>query len=335
MYFCLVSFEQDFFQTLQLSSIDFESMALKLFRHQALNVPVYRQFLSHLKIRPNEITNTAQIPFLPVSFFKSHQIISEGSAPSFGFTSSTTTGGIPSQHFVPDLNIYQWSFTQGFNQFYYSSKYFCVLALLPNYLERSGSSLVYMAQNFIDGSKFKNSNFYLYDFKALHQQLLENEKNEIPTLLLGVTYALLDFAAEFPVPLKHTVVMETGGMKGKREEMQRSEIHRELEQAFQVTSIHSEYGMTELLSQAYSKGKGIFNCPPWMRVVAADLHDPLSQLAAAKAGSLNIIDLANIYSCAFIATDDLGVVHKDGSFEVLGRKDHSDIRGCGLMYQPS
>lgn len=334
MYFCHVSFEQDFFQTLQSGSFDFESMAIKLFRHQALNVPVYREFLSHLKIQPEKITSTAQIPLLPVTFFKTHKIIDAAITPSFCFTSSTTTGGVPSQHFVPDLKIYEWSFTQGFNHFYYSSQYFCVLALLPNYLERSGSSLVYMAQNFIDGSKFKNSNFYLYDFKALHEQLLENEKNEIPTLLLGVTYALLDFAAEYPIPLKHTIVMETGGMKGNRKEMQRSEIHHELAHAFGTSAIHSEYGMTELLSQAYSKGKGIFNCPPWMRVVATDLHDALSQLPADKSGSLGIIDLANIYSCAFIATDDLGVVHKDGSFEVLGRKDHSDIRGCGLMYEP-
>ncbi len=332
LYFCEVSFENDFFSVLKQPQFNFEEMALHLFRRQAQKVEVYQHFLYLLKINAEEIVALEQIPFMPVSFFKTHKIIALGADDSFCFTSSTTTGGIPSKHYVPDLGWYEWSFKNGFNYFYNHYRDYCVLGLLPNYLEREGSSLVYMVKQFIDESKYPESNFYLHDFKALSKQLHENEKKKIPSLLLGVTYALLDFAQQFPMPLKNTIVMETGGMKGKRRELLRSEVHEILKQSFSLTTIHSEYGMTELLSQAYSTGNGIFECPPWMRVLAADLNDARTILPKEKAGSLNLIDLANINSCAFLATDDLGVVHSDNSFEVIGRKDHSDIRGCGLMY---
>lgn len=335
MYFCPVSFESDYFRLLQEPNLEFENKALLLFRWQAQKITVYKQFLDFLNINVEEITAIEQIPFMPVSFFKTHKIIALDADDSFCFTSSTTTGGIPSKHYVPDLGWYEWSFKNSFNYFYNHYRDYCVLGLLPNYLEREGSSLVYMVKQFIDESKYPESNFYLNDFNALSKQLQENEKNSIPTLLLGVTYALLDFAQQFPIPLKNTIVMETGGMKGKRRELLRSEVHESLKQAFSLTTIHSEYGMTELLSQAYSTGNGIFECPPCMRVLAADLNDARTILPKGKAGSLNMIDLANINSCAFIATDDLGVVHLNNTFEVIGRKDHSDIRGCGLMYTPN
>ncbi len=327
-----MNFEEDFFQLLQQPKFNFEYLALKLFRHQAAHIPVYKLFLEFLHTVPDEVNSVVDIPFLPVSFFKSHHIIAEGANENFYFTSSTTTGGIPSKHFVPDLNIYEWSFTKSFHEFYNEHKEYCILGLLPNYIERGGSSLVYMVEHFIRESKYPQSGFYLHDFEALNAQLSENEKNGIPTLLIGVTYALLDFASQFPLELNNTIVMETGGMKGRREEMLRAEVHEELKKAFSLSEIHSEYGMTELLSQAYSKGNGIFHTPPWMRVLTADLNDARTILPNEKAGSINIIDLANIYSCGFIATDDLGIVHRNSSFEILGRKDNSDIRGCGLMY---
>jgi len=333
LYLCAVSFETDFFTALKEPNINFEEMALTLFRFQAEHVPVYRQFLELLHCSPKMVTQLDQIPFLPVSFFKSHQIRNAANTSTFYFTSSST-GGIPSQHFVPEIKIYEWSFNATFNHFYGPHTELCILGLLPSYLERTGSSLVYMVSQMIQESKYPKSNFFLTDFKALHQQLIENERQRIPTLLIGVTYALLDFANQFPVPLSSTMVMETGGMKGRRQEMQRSEIHSVLKQQFELANIHSEYGMTELLTQAYSKGNGIFEVPNWMRVFAADLNDARTLLAKDKSGSLNVIDLANIHSCAFIATDDLGIVHQNNTFEILGRKDFSDIRGCGLMYIP-
>ena len=327
-----MGFETDFFNSLKEPKLDFEFLALKLFRYQSENIPTYKRFVDLLGLNVNEITKVSDIPFLPVSFFKSEKIINNNASDSFYFTSSTTTGGIPSKHYVPDLTIYEWSFIQSFKKFYNEPGEYCILGLLPNYLEREGSSLVYMVDHFIRENKYNQSGFYLDDFRALNAQLLANETKGMSTLLIGVTYALLDFANQFPSPLKNTIIMETGGMKGRREEMQRAEVHNELRNAFKTDMIHSEYGMTELLSQAYSKGNGIFRSPPWMRIMIADLNDPLSILPFEKSGSINIIDLANIYSCAFIATDDLGIVHRDSTFEILGRKDNSDIRGCGLMY---
>jgi hypothetical protein len=333
-YFCPVSFESDFFHSLHEPKINFEVLALKLFRHQAENIPAYKQFLELLHTNPDKVTQVKEIPFLPVAFFKSNKILKEDTNDNIYFTSSTTTGGTPSKHYVPDLGIYEWSFKNSFQTFYKENAAYCILGLLPSYIERGGSSLVYMVEHFINESKYSQNGFYLDDFKALHQQLSENEKAGISTLLIGVTYALLDFAEQFPMELKNTIVMETGGMKGRREEMLRAQVHQELKKAFKTDKIHSEYGMTELLSQAYSKGDGIFMSPPWMRVFIADLNDAMTILPSDKTGSINIIDLANIYSCAFIATDDLGIVHQNSSFEIIGRKDSSDIRGCGLMYRP-
>ena len=247
------------------------------------------------------------------------------------FSSSATSGQGTSKHFVQDISLYQKSFRKGFALQYGEVKQWAILALLPSYLEREGSSLVYMMDDLIGQSNHPASGFYLNDFQALKQQLGELEKAKQPTLLLGVSFALLDFAEQFPMRVEHTIVMETGGMKGRRKELVREELHACLQKGFGVETIHSEYGMTELLSQAYSKGNGVFNCPPWMKVSARDINDPLSPAAAGKIGRLNIIDLANQESCAFIATDDLGRVYPDGSFEVLGRLDASDIRGCNLM----
>jgi hypothetical protein len=239
---------------------------------------------------------------------------------------------MPSKHFVPDVKIYEWSFKSSFEKFIGKPQEYCILALLPNYIEQGNSSLVYMTDHLVKSSVYPDSGFFLHDHDLLHEKLKVNESQKIPTILLGVTYALLDFAEKFPMDLKHTVIVETGGMKGRREELLRSEVHERLKRSFSLKNIHSEYGMTELLSQAWSHGDGIFHAPQWMKVVCADLSDPLSILPGKKSGSINIIDLANIYSCAFIATDDLGMVNEDGTFEVIGRKDYSDIRGCSLMY---
>jgi hypothetical protein len=246
------------------------------------------------------------------------------------FSSSTTTSGIPSRHFVKDISIYETSFRRGFEYFYGDIKEYCILALLPSYLEREGSSLVYMADVLIRDSKNPNSGFYIHEYEKLAATLKELEQKGQKTLLLGVTYALLKLAEEYPMLLKNTIIMETGGMKGKREELPKNEVHSILQKAFGLNSIHSEYGMTELLSQAYSVGQGIFRCPPWMRLLARDLNDPFN-IGTVGSGAINIIDLANINSCSFIATDDMGLLHKDANFEITGRVDYSDIRGCNLM----
>jgi hypothetical protein len=270
-------------------------------------------------------------PFLPIKCFKSHAIKTGVFNDVITFSSSGTTGEQTSKHYVKDLSYYEAAFVNGFNYFYGNHVDYCFLCLLPSYLEREGSSLVYMANYFIQNSEYKQSDFFLHDLDKLKHILLANEKAGIPTILLGVSYALLDLAAFSNFELKHTIVMETGGMKGQRKEMVRSELHAILCEAFGVTSIHSEYGMTELLSQAYSKGDGLFKCPPWMQIKIRDTYDPLSYIANGKTGGLNIIDLANKDSCAFIETQDLGKLYDDGSFEVLGRFDHSDVRGCNLL----
>lgn len=247
------------------------------------------------------------------------------------FTSSGTTGAKTSQHVVTDISLYEKSFLKAFEHFYGPVSHYCILALLPAYLEREGSSLVYMVDSLITKSRHSNSGFYLNNLDDLKKQLMLLQKKGQKTLLIGVSFALLDLAETMRFPLKNTIVMETGGMKGRRREMIRSELHQILKNAFGVEQIHSEYGMTELLSQGYSKGHGIFNCPPWMKVLIRDTEDPLSIQKSGKNGGINIIDLANLNSCPFIATQDLGKVHPNGSFEVLGRFDHSDIRGCNLM----
>ena len=311
----------------------FESLALDVFRFQGDNCPVYREYLQALKINPATVTSLEQIPFLPVRFFKSHSVQTTFFEPVTIFESSGTTGGINSRHFVKDLSLYEESFIKGVELFYGPINDFCIIGLLPSYLERNNSSLVFMVNKLIQLSNHPQSGFYLTEFDKLFTVLTELEKAEQKTLLIGVTFALLDFAEKFPLPLQQAIIMETGGMKGRREELIRKEVHERLCKNFGVTHIHSEYGMTELLSQAYSKGDGIFNCPPWMKILVRDEEDPL--LVKEKgAGIINVIDLANIFSCSFIATDDAGKINSNGSFEVLGRVDGSDLRGCSLMVLP-
>ncbi|RIV70669.1 acyl transferase [Flagellimonas aequoris] len=313
------------------NSDEFEAMAWELFRFQYHHNTIYKTFCDLLDKPPSQVGPFLDIPFLPIEFFKTHKVISSSEAPQAIFESSGTTQSSTSKHLVPDLSLYEESFLKGFSLFYGPVEEYCILALLPAYLERKGSSLVYMVNEMVARSHHPDSGFYLYDLEALHQKLLELEKRGTKTLLIGVSFALLDLAEQFPMKLDNTIIMETGGMKGRRKELIREELHGILTNAFGVPSIHSEYGMTELLSQAYSKGNGIFETPPWMKIVTRDTEDPLSLQAMGKTGGINIIDLANVYSCSFIATQDLGKTYSDGSFEVLGRFDSSDIRGCNLM----
>ncbi len=313
------------------NSPGFEQAALQVFRYQAAANPVYSNFIQGLGIKPQEVAALNQIPFLPVEFFKSQNIIADGRQPQLTFTSSGTTGLITSSHPVADVSWYEHSFRNAFELFYGPAANYCILALLPAYLERPGSSLVYMADGLIRQSHHAESGFFLYNHADLHQQLLAQQQAGQPTLLIGVTFALLDFTENYQLNFPELVVMETGGMKGRRREMIRQELHEQLCRGFGVPAIHSEYGMTELLSQAYSKGQGIFNCPPWMRIFTRDTNDPLQLLDNDKTGGINIIDLANINSCSFIATQDLGRIYPDGSFEILGRFDNADIRGCNLL----
>lgn len=313
------------------SETAFTEKALELFKFQFEENPVYRSFCDLLYIHPSDVQKLEDIPFLPIEFFKTHNVVSSKKEIQQTFTSSGTTGNVVSQHHVADLNIYKTSFQKGFSHFYGNIKDYTILALLPSYLEREGSSLIYMVEDMIQESKHPKSGFYLNDLDALKQTLLELETSGQKTLLIGVSYALLDLVEFHQFDLKHTIIMETGGMKGRRKELIKSELHAILKKGFGVDKIHSEYGMTELLSQAYSKGDGLFSSPPWMKVLIRDPEDALTILGEKKSGGLNIIDLANINSCAFIATQDLGKIHENGTFEVLGRFDQSDIRGCNLM----
>jgi Acyl-protein synthetase, LuxE len=314
----------------EVNEADFELIALDIFRLQSAENPVYKEYLSALNVNPLSVKSLQQIPFLPIRFFKSHAVKTGSFEPEAVFESSGTTTSINSHHLVKDVSFYEESFIKGFQQFYGSIKDYCILGLLPSYLERKNSSLVYMVNKLVQLSEHPQSGFYLDEYEKIFFLLNELEKRKQKTLLIGVTFALLDFAEKFQLPLNNTIIMETGGMKGRREEMIRAEVHEKLCNSFGVNHIHSEYGMTELLSQAYSKGEGIFNCPPWMKVVVRDEEDPLLMKEQGP-GIINVIDLANIYSCSFIATDDAGKVNADGSFEVLGRVDGSDLRGCSLM----
>ena len=313
------------------SEASFNAAALAVFKHQFEHNSVYRSFCDLLYKHPSEVKTVQQIPFLPIQFFKSHTIVSNSKSAEATFTSSGTTGSIVSKHFVSDLEIYKQSFRRGFKSFYGAIEEYTVLALLPSYLEREGSSLVYMANDMIAQSKQPQSGFYLHDLEALKDTLLKLEAKGQKTLLIGVSYALLDLIEAHSFKLKHTTVMETGGMKGQRKELVKSELHTILKEGFGVDKIHSEYGMTELLSQAYSYGDGVFKTPAWMKILTRDPEDALSIQPIGKSGGVNIIDLANINSCAFIATQDLGKIHSNGTFEILGRFDESDIRGCNLM----
>jgi len=319
------------------SAENFNELALALFRYQYEHNKVYRQYCDALKVDIEKVHLVEKIPFLPISFFKTQVIKTTEFETDTIFESSGTSQTVSSKHYVKDISLYRESFTSCFEKFYGPPKYKCILGLLPSYLERKNSSLVMMTEELIRASGNNLSGSYLYDHEKLHRTLIHNELLKIPTLLIGVTYALLDFAEQYPMQLRHTIVMETGGMKGKREEMTRQEVHTRLQDQLGISLVHSEYGMTELLSQAYSKGDGIFHCPGWMKVLIREEDDPLHVISAANAierpvtGAINIIDLANIYSCSFIATDDVGRLHINESFEVLGRLDSSDIRGCSLM----
>ncbi|WP_299366134.1 acyl transferase [Winogradskyella sp.] len=313
------------------SDAEFEALSLDIFRFQFENNPVYRSFCDLLYKHPADVKSIADIPFLPIQFFKSHQILSENKPIEKLFTSSGTTGSKTSKHLITDIQLYEKSYLNGFRHFYGNIEDYVVLALLPSYLEREGSSLIYMVNDLILKSKHSESGFYLKNLDDLAKTIQRLEAKKQKTLLIGVSFALLDLTEQYQFNLNHTVVMETGGMKGRRKEIIRQELHNILKSSFGVTKIHSEYGMTELLSQAYSKGDGIFECPPWMKIITRDPEDPLSLQQPNKTGGINVIDLANINSCAFIATQDLGRIYQNGQFEVIGRFDHSDIRGCNLM----
>lgn len=309
----------------------FETLALQVFKYQFENNPVYRSYCDLLFKNPSDTKRIEDIPFLPIQFFKTHQVITGEKEPDIIFSSSGTTGSTTSKHYVHDLKLYEQSFTKAFELQYGQPTDYVILGLLPSYLERTGSSLIYMVNHFIKHSPHPESNFYLNNLDELYKTLQSLESQGKKTLLIGVSFALLDFVEQYQLRLNHTIVMETGGMKGRRTELVRAELHEQLCQGFGVDCIHSEYGMTELLSQAYSKGNGVFDCPPWMKIIIRDTEDALTILPPNKNGGINIIDLANLNSCAFIATQDLGKLHQDGRFEVIGRFDHSDVRGCNLM----
>lgn len=309
----------------------FERTSIEVFRYQVENCEVYKNYVSHLKIDIDAVKSVKQIPYLPIAFFKSHQVLSTKDDVEIVFSSSGTTGMTPSKHLVTDVSIYEHSFNAAFEQFYGKIEDTCFLALLPSYLERDGSSLIYMVDSLIAQSKNAGSGYYLHNHDDLFKKLQEQKKSGQKTILIGVTYALLDFVEQYEVDFSDLIVMETGGMKGKRREMVRAELHQILTAGFGIKTIHSEYGMTELLSQAYSYGNGIFHCPTWMKISLRDTNDPLTLVEMDKTGGINVIDLANINSCSFIATQDLGKCHPDGSFEVLGRFDNADIRGCNLL----
>ena len=306
----------------------FEAAALEVFRRQAVRCTPYREYLALIGVQAEDVKTFREIPYLPIELFKTHDVYCGEEPPETVFTSSATTGMTPSRHPMRSLALYEQAFRASFRTFYGDPARWSLYALLPNYLRRKGSSLVYMADRLI--ADCGSGGFYLDDYEAL---LTAMERDPKPKILLGVSYALWDLAERYAPKLRDTVVMETGGMKGYREEIPKEEFHRILCDAFGVGEIHSEYGMAELTSQAYSHGRNVFRCPAWMRVTARDVNDPFDHLPADTRGGLNIADLASWWSCAFIQTEDVGKVAADGSFVVEGRIDHSDIRGCNLLVQ--
>ena len=310
---------------------EFECRALEIFKFQFQNNPVYQEFCSHLGKTKTNVDRLSDIPFLPIEFFKSKQVVCNNQNQHTLFTSSGTTGNKTSTHYVADIGLYEQSYLTAFEHFYGKVEQYCILALLPSYLERKGSSLIYMVNDLINKNGHADSGFYMDGFTALKDKLVQLDAAGTKIILIGVSFALLDFIEENSLQLKNTIVMETGGMKGRRKEIIRKELHAKLKKGFGVSKIHSEYGMTELLSQAYSHGNGVFEPPPWMKVLIRDPEDPLCFQEVKKTGGINIIDLANIHSCSFIATQDLGKIYANGHFEVLGRFDNSDVRGCNLM----
>lgn len=322
---------KDFFEI--KTEYDFNQQCLETYQFQSQHCKIYRDYIRILGKEKAVIEHYTEIPFLPIEFFKTQQVITEGMEAEMVFSSSGTTGMLTSKHFVADLNIYEHTFRRIFEDCYGPLSNIAVLALLPSYLERSGSSLIYMVDDLMKQSDQPESNYFLYNHQELYETLVRLKNKGTKTILFGVTYALLDFIEHYAFDFPELIIMETGGMKGKRKEMVKQEIHQLLEKAFGVVGIHSEYGMTELLSQGYSSGQGIFQLPKWMKILIRDTNDPLSLIPSNKSGGINVIDLANRYSCSFIATQDLGKVHADGSFEILGRFDQSDIRGCNLLVQ--
>ncbi len=309
----------------------FKTVALEVFRYQAEHNRIYKNYLNYLQCDIDKVKSLQEIPFLPISFFKSHRVVTNHLPEQAIFTSSGTTGNATSRHFVADLSLYETSFKKGFELFYGSITDYCVLALLPSYLEREGSSLIYMMKHLIADSQHSKSGFYLHNHEDLIATIKSLKASQQKILLLGVSFALLDLAEKYQVDFSDVIIMETGGMKGRRKEITREELHAYLCSRFQVNAIHSEYGMTELLSQGYSKGNSVFAPPPWMKIMIRDTYDPFSYEPKGRTGGVNVIDLANIHSCAFIETQDLGKINADNTFEILGRFDHSDIRGCNLL----
>lgn len=316
-----------------LNAETFDVTALAVLRYQAVCNPVFSRYLELLGRDVRTIVNPASIPFLPIRFFKTHTVQSGDWQPQTTFTSSATTGQTPSQHLVRDLDFYLSNAREGFAQRYGDPQDWCFLALLPSYLERGGSSLVAMADHFIRLSRYPESGFFLHEPERLQAALQHCKNKQIPTVLLGVSFALLDFAERHPMDLSGIVVMETGGMKGRRRELTRAELHQTLCDAFKVPVIHSEYGMTELFSQAYATGGSIFTPAGTLLMVATEVNDPFCPVAPGRTGVLNAIDLANLDTCCFIQTEDVGKVYADGRFEVLGRLDVAEMRGCNLMVE--
>jgi len=316
-----------------LNTGNFNAKAIELFQWQAYHNKIYQKFLNILNLPISEISEVEDIPHLPVELFKHHTIIGKDdiTEAQLIFKSSGTTLDARSKHYVFQPDIYKDAILKGFQLVYGNPNEYCFLALLPSYLEQQNSSLIYMVSYLMQLSQHPQNNFYLYNLDELSNTLKSLEKARQKTILIGVSYALLDFAAQFPMPLQHTIIMETGGMKGRRKEMIKVELHQILKTAFKVDAIHSEYGMTELLSQSYSKGEGLFTCSPTQKIIIKDVFDPFAVCNTGQAGRINVIDLANIHSCAFLQTADLGKQHENGTFEVLGRIDNSDIRGCNLM----
>lgn len=317
----------------QVTPANFDELCLQVFNYQFTQNAVYREYCSRMHAGPEHVRTADQIPFLPIELFKSHVVISGELPVQKQFSSSGTSGSQTSRHFVCDLKLYEESFQKTFSHFFGDPSSYCFLALLPSYLERNDSSLVYMTQHLATASKNPNQGFFLDDYHSLQKRLQLLESNEVPAVLIGVTFALIEFARQYPLQLKHTKVIETGGMKGRGTEITREALHTVLRQAFNLQVIYSEYGMTELLSQAYLLEDNRFHSPAWMKVLCRDINDPLQLLGYGAVGALNIIDLANLDSCAFIATSDLGRVFPDGSFETLGRTDDSDVRGCNLLWE--
>lgn len=312
---------------------DFNTTALEVFYFQYSKNIIYKQWVDNIGVDTRMVQNIRQIPFLPISLFKTKEVKSFEGCGEIIFKSSGTTGKLASRHFVNKLSLYQEAYTKTFRYFYGDIEDYTILALLPSYMEREGSSLILMAADFINKSNNSRSGFYLYNYEELHQLLKELQTEKSKVLLLGVSFALLDFAEKYSLDFPELIVMETGGMKGKRKELLRSELHHILRNSFGVKSIHSEYGMTELMSQAYSQGNGLFQYPPWMKVLIRETNDPFKLIEDNKTGGINIIDLHNLYSCSFIATQDLGFVNSQRQFEIVGRFDFSDIRGCNLLIQ--